>query len=192
MEGTGPHIHAAAALRRVVGDAAAVHMEGTAPHIHAAADAAAAGDLVAADAAAVHMERAARVHRHAAALSDVTTGDLVAADAAAVHMEGTVRVHRHAAARLAGRMGNFSGVFAVGQGEGDTAIDLNCVLAVRAGDGLAVQAEDHAVVGFPCVGECHIVGQVAFSGEVFESLLRVDRRPALTVGSMIGQVLIRQ
>ena len=126
------HKHTAALRSAVVADRAAVHVEG-ACCIHAAALRLGA---VAGDTAAIHVEGAAVRRTHAAAAAT----HRVAGDAAAVHVEGAV-LHIHAAAACIGFVGDLADLIAgmaVGQGEGDTSIDLNCFLAVRAGDAVSV------------------------------------------------------
>ena len=82
-------------------------------------------------------------------------------DAAVPHGEGTVAFDGDAAALLAARVGNLAGVrLAVGDGQGLAVGDLDSILAVSPGDGLAVEAEVDVVAHFPRRSKLHVVDQV--------------------------------
>ena len=83
--------------------------------------------------------------------------------------------------------------FTVAEGEGTAILDGDRVKLAGGRDAVAVEAEGHAIDGYPSVADRHIFGQivVARRGDAGQVSLRADCRPVVMV-RMTGQVLIRR
>ena len=198
-ECTGVHRHAAATaafvsfviVRRVVGDAAAVHIEFAAgriccavAHHHAAAHV----RLVVGDLAAVHIEFAA-VHHHAAAAHFAVR--LVLGDLAAEHKKFAALYHHAAACIVCSSwlycVGDLAVcglalALAVGEGEAVEYADGVIIDAIHR-DAVAVQAEHNAVNRLPSAAQLHICVQVVIAHGVGQ---RVRARPLGKGDGMAG------
>ena len=92
----------------------------------------------------------------------------VAGDGASVHIEvGFSHIiavagahHKHAGAALALGVGDLAAAEAVAEGEGTASFDSDRVKIAVGRDVVAVQAEHHAVDGFPSAGDLNVLGQV--------------------------------
>ena len=88
----------------------------------------------------------------------------VARDAAVIESKGATCDDIDAAARLAFFVGDLANnLFAVGDGQGRSAFNLDGVFILGPGDGVAVKAEVDFVAALPGVGESNIGVQVVIA-----------------------------
>ena len=194
------HIHAAASVGFVAGDAAAGHLEvglriyaaaaiggrvgltrfraadGAAGHGESAAvhihAAAIAGGTIAGDAAAVHIEgAAAAVHIHAAASALGVLG-FVAGNRAAVHIEGA-GTHIHASAGLAACMGDRADALAVGEGEA-AAGHIDGIHSVCGRDFVPVETEGDIVLNLNGILRANVTAEVVSARRKYVECIVTD------------------